>query len=252
MADEATAATYLFEHEMKLKNSLFHLVSIHFSAGRKAGRMCCVSHWEFCLNGVKSVAGAGWLVVPWWPAWRPLHPTMSWSEAVRRAETYLVKTALETSLLLCTIIPLPVYDAKGNVLVGRTGNEADQARVLLSGGCKRLAPLPAMLSDDLERGRLGLVNKIRVKDVEPVPLNDLGRRVVMVVVCLVVLVPLVPHLHAVEVARLSWSILVGPERCRSTGDGLFGGKDLLVFADTACHLPIVEGLGGVGEVFVAR
>lgn len=85
MADEAMGATtYLFEHEMKLKNALFYFVSCHSGRRRreKKRRMCWLSHWEFCLNGVKRVADAAWLVVPWSPAWRPMYPTMSWSEAV--------------------------------------------------------------------------------------------------------------------------------------------------------------------------
>lgn len=68
MADEAMGATtYLFEHEMKLKNALFYFISIHSRRRRRKKEECAgwLSHWEFCLNGVKSVADAAWLVVPW-------------------------------------------------------------------------------------------------------------------------------------------------------------------------------------------
>lgn len=59
-------------------------------------------------------------------------------------------------------------------------------------------------------GRLGLVNEVGVEDVELVALDDLGRRVVVIVVRLVVLVPLVPRVHAVEVFGLARPVLLIP------------------------------------------
>ena len=59
-------------------------------------------------------------------------------------------------------------------------------------------------------GSLDLVYQIRVEDVELVPLNDLWRRVVVIIVRLVILVPLVPRVNSVEVLRFSWPVLVMP------------------------------------------
>lgn len=74
--------------------------------------------------------------------------------------------------------------------------------------------------------RLGFVDKIRIEDIKLVSLHDLRGRVVRavqgvrgvveeaqkcsLVVGLVVLVPFVAGMHAVEVPRLSGSVLVFP------------------------------------------
>mmetsp|Transcript_77917 Transcript_77917/g.138033 ORF Transcript_77917/g.138033 Transcript_77917/m.138033 type:complete len:476 (+) Transcript_77917:282-1709(+) len=58
--------------------------------------------------------------------------------------------------------------------------------------------------------RLCLVNKIRVEDVKLVALNNLGWRIVMVIVCLVVLVPLVACLDTVEKSWLPRLVLIFP------------------------------------------
>ena len=55
---------------------------------------------------------------------------------------------------------------------------------------------------------LGRIDKIRIKDVEFVALDGLGRRIVVVVMSLVVLVPIIPSLDTVKVSWPSWSILV--------------------------------------------
>lgn len=55
------------------------------------------------------------------------------------------------------------------------------------------------------------VDKIRVEDVELVALYNLRRRIVHVVVGLIVFVPLEAGVHAIEITRLTRSILVGPE-----------------------------------------
>lgn len=55
-----------------------------------------------------------------------------------------------------------------------------------------------------------LVHEVGVEDVELVALDDLRRRVVQVVVRLVVLVPLEPQLHTVEVVRFTGLVLVDP------------------------------------------
>lgn len=55
-----------------------------------------------------------------------------------------------------------------------------------------------------------LVDEVGVEYGELVSLDDLGRRVVEVVVGLVVLVPVPARLHAVQIARLARPILVLP------------------------------------------
>jgi hypothetical protein len=57
---------------------------------------------------------------------------------------------------------------------------------------------------------LYLVNKVWVKDIEFVSLHNLRRRVVMIIVSLVVLVPLISGVNTIEILGLSWSVLVMP------------------------------------------
>lgn len=71
-----------------------------------------------------------------------------------------------------------------------------------------LAAIPVLL-DSICR-RLRLVDEVGVEDVEFIPLHNLRRRIVMIIVCLVVLIPLVPCVHTVEVLGLSRAILVVP------------------------------------------
>lgn len=59
-------------------------------------------------------------------------------------------------------------------------------------------------------GRLNFINKIRVEDIKLVPLDNLWRRVIMVIMCLVILVPFITSMNTVEVLGLSWSIFVMP------------------------------------------
>ena len=55
-----------------------------------------------------------------------------------------------------------------------------------------------------------LINEVGVKHVEFVTLDDLRRRIVVVVVCLIVLVPLVASFDAVEIPWLARTVLVVP------------------------------------------
>ena len=84
--------------------------------------------------------------------------------------------------------PLSIDDCKRDVLVRGASMEADRESVI---GAVRL---------EVELWRLRLVCQVRVEDVELVALDDLGRRVLRVVVHLVVLVPFVTLLDAVEEA----------------------------------------------------
>lgn len=58
--------------------------------------------------------------------------------------------------------------------------------------------------------RLSFINKIWVKNVEFVALDNFGRRVVMVIMCLVILVPFVTSMHTIEILRLSRAIFIMP------------------------------------------
>ena len=62
----------------------------------------------------------------------------------------------------------------------------------------------------VKRGGLALVDEIWVEDVELVALDHLGGWIVMVIVCLVVLIPLVPSVHPIEVLGFARPVLVVP------------------------------------------
>lgn len=97
--------------------------------------------------------------------------------------------------------PAVAEEACTTYLVGWPRMEAQHAR---------LAVLAGGILLDNERGRFRLVDEVRVEDVELVALHHLRGRVVVVVVRLVVLVPLVPGMHTVEVLRLARPVLVVP------------------------------------------
>ena len=66
---------------------------------------------------------------------------------------------------------------------------------------------------------------------------------------LVVLVPLVAHLHAVEVARLPWFVAarpLGPRGC----EFLLGREDFLALFHSARNLALVQGHGSLRVVFL--
>lgn len=71
-----------------------------------------------------------------------------------------------------------------------------------------LTIVPVLL--DGKSWSLYLVNKVWVKDIEFVSLHNLGRRVVMIIVSLVVFVPLISGVNTIEILGLSWSVLVMP------------------------------------------
>ncbi len=176
---------------------------------------------------------------------QPTHEAQQHEEKNTCFWTYLVKAALESSLLFGAVVPFAIHDPEGKVFVRRAGDETDKASILLASGGKRLALAPAVFPDDLESRGLGFVDEIRVKDVESVALDDLGRGVVMVVVGLVVLVPLVSHEHAVEVARLPGPVLVSPEGLLEARNCFFGGEDLLALADSPRDFAVIQRLGGL-------
>src|SRR6516164_11306607 len=94
--------------------------------------------------------------------------------------TYLVETALESSILLGTIVPFAIHDPEGDVLVRWSSKKSDQARVLLSRRCKGFSSAPSTLTDNFERRRLRLVDQVGVENIELVALNDFRWWVIMV------------------------------------------------------------------------
>lgn len=55
-----------------------------------------------------------------------------------------------------------------------------------------------------------LVYKIGIENIKFVPLHNLWRWVVMIIVSLVIFVPLISSVNAVEILWLPWSVLVMP------------------------------------------
>lgn len=103
-------------------------------------------------------------------------------------EDSAVKRALEAMPL--RHLPLLVHYGEGDVLIRDASTKSDCKRV----GCAIL------LQVELRSARL--VSKLRIEDVELVALDDLGWWILRVIMRLVVLVPLVALLYAVEEARL--------------------------------------------------
>lgn len=128
------------------------------------------------------------------------------------------------------LVPLLVHDPEGHVFVRRARAEAQHGEVAVLHVGRQIEA----------RGGLG-VQEVGVEDVELVAHHDLGRRVLAVVVRAVVLVPVVAHLDAVEVERLSRAELLlrptvgGAEGLLRRELGAGGGEDLFVG---------VEGGGG--------
>src|SRR6478735_10564365 len=99
-----------------------------------------------------------------------------------------------------------------------------------------------MFSNDLEGWCLCLVDELRIEYVELVTLNNLGWRIIVVVMSLIIFIPVVTHLDTIEIAWLPGSIFVCPLRLRS-GNSLFAGEDLLVLVDTSSNLSIIQCFG---------
>ncbi len=68
------------------------------------------------------------------------------------------------------------------------------------------AEVPVVCGDEGELGGEPLVYEVGIEDVEFVPLHNLRRRVVEVVVGLVVLVPLEPRVNTIEIPGKSDSV----------------------------------------------
>ena len=153
-------------------------------------------------------------------------------------EDALVEETPEASFSLCAVIPLTIDDFECNVFVRRTCNEPDNACVVFASFSSDFTSPPSTLTLDLVGGRTSFVQQIWVEDIELVALDNFGRRVVVVVVCLVLLVSFVAENAAVEVLRLAWSNVCRPEVLVLGLDWDFCGDQLFVIAQTASNLTV--------------
>lgn len=159
--------------------------------------------------------------------------------------TYLVKCTLEPPLAFSTVVPLLVDNSEGEVLIRGSSREPNETCVLLACLCGRLTALATVLTLNAVGRAFGFVNQIGVKDVELVTLYNLGWRVVVVIVSLVVFVPFVPHLDSVEVPWFARSVLALPLRTRARAHGLFASEDLLILTDSLGEFSLIKRFGGL-------
>mmetsp|Transcript_30102 Transcript_30102/g.54459 ORF Transcript_30102/g.54459 Transcript_30102/m.54459 type:complete len:206 (+) Transcript_30102:51-668(+) len=110
----------------------------------------------------------------------------------RRAESAFART-----------IPLSIDNLKGNILVGWSSMKTKDTK------------LGTICLFQEELWCLGLVNEVRIENVKLVALYNLGRRVIMIVMSLIVLVPVISSLDTVEVARFARTPFVLPRIRRS-------------------------------------
>jgi len=70
-------------------------------------------------------------------------------------------------------------------------------------------PIAAIFLNSVVRG-FYLVYQIRIENIKFVPLHNLWRWVVMIIVSLVIFIPLISSVNTVEILWLPWSVLVMP------------------------------------------
>mmetsp|Transcript_18420 Transcript_18420/g.33234 ORF Transcript_18420/g.33234 Transcript_18420/m.33234 type:complete len:210 (-) Transcript_18420:329-958(-) len=97
-----------------------------------------------------------------------------------------------------TLIPLSVDNLKCDILVRRSSAKPQNTKVV------RIGPFQMISRRDCP------VDEIGIKNVEFVSLHDLRGRIVVIIMGLVVGIPVVPRLDAVEVARFARTVLVLP------------------------------------------
>ena len=96
-------------------------------------------------------------------------------------------------------LPLPVHNFERNILIRGARFEPQHGEILIVlTGCHNVLRCCSN------------IDKIGVEDIELVPLHNFRGRVVLVVMCLIVFVPLVAGVHTVEETRFTRSILVRP------------------------------------------
>lgn len=99
--------------------------------------------------------------------------------------------------MLSAILPISVDNLKRNVLVWRASVESQNDKI---------HTIFARLEDIL--WCFALVDQVWIKDIELVALHNLRRRIVVVIMRLVVLIPLETSVNTVKEARLPRAILV--------------------------------------------
>jgi hypothetical protein len=101
------------------------------------------------------------------------------------------------------IFPGSIHDLEGNVFIRRACNKPQQ---------NRLFPTLRILLDTVRR-RLLFINEVGIENIKLVALNNLGWRVVDIVMCLVVFVPVITCIDTIVVAGATGAVLVLPEIC---------------------------------------
>ncbi len=101
-----------------------------------------------------------------------------------------VKRAFEP--MTFTHLPFSVYDLKCNILVRCSCFKSYDQRIFV---------FIALLQIKLRR--FSFVEQLWIKNVELIPLDNLRRRIISIIMNLIVLVPLKPLLHTVVVTRFS-------------------------------------------------
>src|SRR5580700_6923391 len=107
-----------------------------------------------------------------------------------------------------------------------------------------------MFANNSECRCLGLVNEVGVEDVKFVTLYHFRGGVVVVIMCLIVLVPLISHLHSIKVFGFSWPIFVRPLWFRNSSDQFFCHEYLLIFTYSTCNFSFVQCLCSLRKVLI--
>lgn len=97
------------------------------------------------------------------------------------------------------MLPLLMNDGECNIFIWWPGLEDDGSDIGIG----------FVFDDDISRG-FGFVDQIWIEDIELVSLDGLGRRIISIVVCLIILVPLVARVHSIDILRLARPVLVVP------------------------------------------
>lgn len=129
------------------------------------------------------------------------------------------------------MLPVTIDDSECYVFVRRASREYKQDGIFIRS-----------LLDELIRRRFGLVDEIWVEDVEFVALHHFRWWVIctisksamqvvtlmngLLIVRLVILVPLIPSMHTIEIPRLSWSVFILPSIGRCARDIRFATEYL--------------------------
>ena len=110
-----------------------------------------------------------------------------------KVEVQLKDASIEASLETVALrhLPLLVHNSEGDIFVGDPGAEANGQGV------------GRAILFEVELRCASLVREVRVEDVEFVALDNLGRRILRIVMSLIVLVPFVALLDAIEEPRLA-------------------------------------------------